>query len=69
MAVKDVAYQANALEFWSSCDLLGGPKSWQLGGSLSDGKGEPMQINAMSHGCPPARFKKTNILNTNRRGS
>ena len=65
--LRDVAYQANTLEFWASCDLLGGPKSWQMHGSLSDGKGEPSQSNAVSHGCPPARFRKVNVLNTNRR--
>ncbi|HEY0479881.1 MAG TPA: TldD/PmbA family protein [Kofleriaceae bacterium] len=65
--LRDVAYQANTLEFWRSCDAIGGPKSWWLGGSLSDGKGEPQQINSVSHGCPPARFKQVNILNTNRR--
>jgi len=32
--------------------------------SLSDGKGEPGQVNSVSHGCPPARFKQVNILNT-----
>ncbi|HEX7843934.1 MAG TPA: TldD/PmbA family protein [Kofleriaceae bacterium] len=65
--LRDVAYQANTLEFWNSCDAIGGPRSWWLGGSLSDGKGEPQQINSVSHGCPPARFKQVNILNTNRR--
>jgi len=65
--LRDVAYQANTLEFWNSCDAIGGAKSWWLGGSMSDGKGEPQQINAVSHGCPPARFKQVNILNTNRR--
>jgi TldD protein len=67
--VRDVAYQANTLEFWQSCDLIGGPKSWWLGGTMNDGKGEPSQSNAVSHGCPPARFRKVNILNTNRRGA
>jgi TldD protein len=65
--VKDVAYQANTIDFWTSCDLIGGPKSWWLGGSMGDGKGEPAQSNAVGHGCPPARFKKQNILDTNRR--
>ena len=65
--LRDVAYQANTLEFWSGCDLLGGPRSWVLGGSWGDGKGEPTQTNAVSHGCPPARFRKVNILSTNRR--
>jgi TldD protein len=65
--LRDVAYQANTLEFWAGCDLLGGPRSWALGGSFSDGKGEPRQSNSVSHGCPPARFRKVNILSTNRR--
>ncbi len=65
--LKDVAYQANTFEFWKSCDLIGGPASWAMGGSMSDGKGEPAQSNAVSHGCPPARFRGVNILNTNRR--
>ncbi len=66
-ALKDVAYQANSLDFWKSCDMLGSQDSWQLHGALNDGKGEPLQANAVSHGCPPARFRRVNILNTNRR--
>jgi TldD protein len=66
-ALKDVAYQSNSLEFWNGCDLLGGPDAWELHGSLGDGKGEPAQSNAMSHGCPPARFRKVNVINTNAR--
>jgi TldD protein len=66
-ALKDVAYQSNSIEFWNACDLLGGAREWQLGGALNDGKGEPGQSNAVSHGCPPARFKQVNILNTNQR--
>lgn len=66
--LRDVAYQSNSLEFWRSCDMLGGPKSWELYGTLWDGKGEPMQVNAVSHGCPPARFRNVDILNVNSRG-
>ncbi|MBK7864378.1 MAG: TldD/PmbA family protein [Archangiaceae bacterium] len=62
-ALKDVAYQSNSLEFWSSLDLLGGPAEWKLGAAFDDGKGEPMQSNPVSHGCPPARFK-ANLINT-----
>jgi len=65
--LRDVAYQANTIEFWTSCDAIGGPRSWELHGTLFDGKGEPAQSNAVSHGCPPARFRKVNLLNTNRR--
>ena len=66
--LRDVAYQSNSLEFWNSCDMLGGPKSWEMYGTLWDGKGEPGQSNAVSHGCPPARFHGIEILNVNARG-
>ena len=66
--LKDVAYQSNSIEFWNSCDMIGGPSSWSLHGSLWDGKGEPGQSNAVSHGCPPARFRGVNVLNVNTRG-
>jgi len=65
--LKDVAYQAVTLDFWHALDMLGGPKEWRMGGALGDGKGEPSQSNAVSHGCPPARFRGVNILNTNTR--
>lgn len=61
--LRDVAYQANTVDFWRSCDMLGGEGSFRLGGSFSDGKGEPGQSNAVSHGCPPARFR-VNVVNT-----
>lgn len=67
-SLRDVAYQSNSLEFWSACDMIGGEKSWELHGTLWDGKGEPGQSNAVSHGCPPARFRKIDILNVNARG-
>ncbi len=67
--LRDVAYQANTLAFWAACDLIGGPKSWQMHGSMSDGKGEPGQSNAVSHGCPPARFRNVNIISTNQRSA
>ena len=34
------------------------------GGRSADGKGEPGQTNAVSHGCPPARFRQVTVLNT-----
>lgn len=63
--LKNVAYQANTLDFWRSCDMIGGDGTYRLGGSFYDGKGEPMQLNAVSHGAPPARFT-ANIVNTQR---
>ncbi|MHB1225662.1 MAG: TldD/PmbA family protein [Gemmatimonadaceae bacterium] len=62
--LKDFAYQSRTPEFWNSMDMIGGERSYWLGGTANDGKGEPGQSNAVSHGCPPARFKNVNIVNT-----
>jgi TldD protein len=64
--LRDVAYQSNTPEFWKSLDMLGGKSTYQLGGAFSDGKGQPVQSNSVSHGCPVARFAKVNVLNTAR---
>jgi len=61
--LRDVAYQANTVDFWRSCDMIGGKDTYRLFGTFGDGKGQPMQSNAVSHGCPPARFE-ANIVNT-----
>jgi len=62
--LKDVAYGGRTPEFWNSLDLLGGPRSYALGGTFYDGKGQPSQSNAVSHGCPPARFRGVSVVNT-----
>src|SRR5262245_48609652 len=64
--LRDVAYQANTPVFWNSMDMIGGRSSYWLGGAFNDGKGEPSQINSVSHGCVPARFRNVTILNTRR---
>ncbi len=66
--LKDVAYQMRTPEFWNSLDLLGGRSTYFVGGSFNDGKGQPSQSNAVSHGCPPARFRQVNVINTGRTG-
>jgi len=62
--LRDVAYQSRTTDFWGSLDGLGGQVTYEIPGSPNDGKGEPGQSNAVSHGCPPARFRNINILNT-----
>ncbi len=62
--VRDVAYQSNTLDFWNRLQVLGGPQTYQLGGALNCGKGQPGQVAAVSHGCPAARFAGINILNS-----
>jgi TldD protein len=65
--LKDVAYQMRTPEFWNSLDMLGGRKSYELGASFFDGKGQPSQSNAVSHGCVPSRFRNVNVINTGRK--
>jgi TldD protein len=62
--IRDAAYQSRTPDFWASCDGLGGPATYRLWGTSADGKGEPGQTNAVSHGCPPARFRNVTVLNT-----
>ena len=62
--LRDVAYVGRTPEFWNAMDMIGGPSSYYLGASFGDAKGQPMQVNAVSHGCPMARFRDIDIINT-----
>jgi TldD protein len=64
--LKDVTYQARTPEFWNSMDMIGGRSTYFLGGAFNDGKGQPSQSNAVSHGCVPARFRNVAVINTGR---
>ena len=65
--LKDVAYQMRTPQFWAALDMLGGQRSYFLGGAFGDAKGQPAQVNAVSHGCPPTRHRAVNVINTGRR--
>lgn len=62
--IADVAYQSRTPDFWQGCDRLGDASTWRNVGLNRDGKGEPGQINAMSHGCPAARFRRVAVIRT-----
>jgi TldD protein len=65
--VKDAAYQANTQEFWNSTAAICDQSDYRLGGSFFDGKGQPSQVSAVSHGCATTRFNGVNVINTARR--
>ena len=65
--LRDVAYQANTREFWNSCVQVCDRRDYRLGGAFNDGKGEPPQSSAVSHGSATARFNGVNVLNTARK--
>ena len=64
--LTDVAYQLRTPDFWNAMDMIGGKSSYELGAAFNDGKGQPGQSNAVSHGCVPARFRQINVINTGR---
>ena len=64
--LKDVAYQANTQEFWNSCSQICDERDYRLGGAFNDGKGQPGQSNAVSHGSATAKFNGINVINTGR---
>ena len=60
--LRDVAYVGRTPDFWRSMVLLGGPRTYYLGASFADAKGQPTQLNAVSHGCPVALFRGVQVL-------
>jgi TldD protein len=47
--------------FWASCDAVAGPAAVQSWGFVSCGKGDPLQLIAVGHGCAPARFRDVEV--------
>ena len=64
--LEDVAYQIRTPEFWAACSAICDESDYRLGGSFFDGKGQPGQISAVSHGSSTARFDGMNVINTAR---
>ena len=65
--LRDVAYQSNTQEFWNSCAAICDESDYRLSGSFFDGKGQPGQVSAVSHGSSTARFNGVNVINTERK--
>jgi TldD protein len=64
--LDDVAYQSNTQEFWNSCVKICDKDDYRIFGSFFDGKGQPSQVSAVSHGSSTSRFKDVNVINTGR---
>ncbi len=64
--LNDVAYQSNTQEFWNSCVRICDESDYRLFGSFFDGKGQPSQVSAVSHGSSTTRFNGVNVINTGR---
>jgi TldD protein len=64
--LNDVAYQSNTQEFWNSCVKICDKDDYRMFGSFFDGKGQPSQVSAVSHGSSTSRFNNINVINTGR---
>ena len=64
--LEDVAYQSNTQEFWNSCSQICDQDDYKFFGSFFDGKGQPSQVSAVSHGSSTTRFDGVNVINTGR---
>ena len=64
--IEDVAYQIRTPEFWNACAAVCDKSDYRLNGSFFDGKGQPSQSSAVSHGSSTARFNGINVINTAR---
>ena len=62
--ISRVSYQGRTPDFWQACDGTAGPAYWRQFGTTGDAKGEPTQINSISHGCSPTRFRQINVILT-----
>lgn len=59
---RDAVYTGSTPSFWGSCDAICGPEEWRHWGWAFCGKGDPVQLIHVSHGCAPARFRGVRIL-------
>jgi len=64
--IEDVAYQIRTPEFWNACTAVCDERDYRFGGSFFDGKGQPGQVSAVSHGSSTARFDGINVISTAR---
>ncbi|GAA0638544.1 TldD/PmbA family protein [Brevundimonas lenta] len=64
--LADVAYQMRTPEFWNACSATCDESDYRLFGSFFDGKGQPSQVSAVSHGSSTTRFDGINVINTAR---
>jgi len=65
--LEDVAYQSNTQDFWNACAATCDERDWRMSGSFFDGKGQPSQVSAVSHGSATTRFNGINVINTGRK--
>jgi TldD protein len=59
--LRNPNYAGRTVDFWSSCDALGGPEEWGVWGTPNCGKGQPGQTARVAHGTAAGRFRDVNV--------
>jgi TldD protein len=59
--VRNPLYTGITPRFWSGCDAVCRPDEFRMWGLVLCGKGDPMQLMAVGHGCAPARFRDVQV--------
>ncbi len=62
--LRNPLYTGSTPAFWGGCDAICGPDAFQMWGLSMCGKGDPMQLMAVGHGCAPARFRNIEVGST-----
>ena len=65
--VRDPVYTGITPEFWAGCDAIADENHWKMWGWRFCGKGDPMQLMHVGHGCSLARFQNVEIRSSNGR--
>lgn len=58
---RNPIYSGVTPRFWQSCTGIAGPEAWQMWGWMFCGKGDPVQLMYVGHGCAPARFEGVHV--------
>lgn len=61
---RDPVYFGITPRFWAGCSAIAGPEAWQMWGWATCGKGDPMQLMHVGHGCAPTRFDRVKVAHT-----
>ncbi len=64
--LEDVTYQMRTPEFWNACAAVCDQSDYRFSGSFNDGKGQPSQSSAVSHGAATARFNGIDVISSAR---
>lgn len=61
---RDPVYTGVTPKFWSRCAAIAGPQEWRVWGYMWCGKGDPVQVMHVGHGCAPTRFDNVRVRST-----